>query len=176
MIRPPGGQHMIQREDASKTIPAISSDRPFTLAESDLRMRLRAFPRDAQTWYTLGSYLRSVGRFKEAEEALRKAISINPGPIHFQEELARALMDLGRFDEAYQILDWRGVGSIVSLRDEINTFRELEKPVSEEVEVISPCIECSDYTYYGCSKGGVCDSIIEWRAKIRQLAVPKPVR
>ena len=166
---------MIQREDATKTIPLISNDRPFIVAESDLRMRLRTFPRDAQTWYTLGSYLRSIGRFEEAEEALRKAITLNPGPTHFQEELARILMDQGRLDEAYQILDCRGVGSIVSLKDEINTFREVESQVSQEAEVTSPCVACHDYTYYGCSKGGACDSIIHWRAKIRQLAVAKSI-
>jgi tetratricopeptide (TPR) repeat protein len=176
MIRPPGGQHMIQREDASKTIPAISSDRPSTLAESDLRIRLRTFPRDAHTWCTLGSYLRSMGRFEEAEEALRKAISLNPGPAHFQEELARILMAVGRLDEAYQLLDIRGNGSIAFLRDEINAFRDIESSINEEVDAISPCIACQDYSYYGCSKGGACDSIIQWRARIRELAVPRPIR
>jgi len=173
MIRPPGGQDMIQREDASKTITAISSDRPSTVTEADLRIRLRTFPRDAQTWYRLGSYLRSVKRLKEAEEALRKAISLNSGPTHFREELARTLMDLGQYDEAYQLCDSQRPPLANSLRDEIDAIRDIERTVFEETDSISPCIACAEYTYYGCSNGGVCDSVIHWRDRIRQLAVQK---
>jgi len=167
---------MIQREDASKTITVISSDRPSTVTESDLRLRLRTFPRDAQTWYKLGSYLRSIKRLREAEEALRKAISLNPGPTHFREELARTLMDLGQLDEAYQLCDAQRLPSVNSLMDEIDAFRGIERAVDEEADAVSPCIACPEYTYYGCSNGTVCDSIIHWRARIRQLAIQKAQR
>jgi tetratricopeptide (TPR) repeat protein len=164
---------MTQREDATKTIQSISSDRPSTVIESDLRMRLRTFPRDAQTWYTLGSYLHSSGRLDEAEEALRKAISLNPGPAHFLEELARILMDLGRLDEAYQLYDKRAPSSIDALRGEIGVLRRMEAAAEENTIAISPCIDCSNYTYYGCSKDGACDSIIRWRTRISQLAIQR---
>ncbi len=164
---------MIQREDASKTTRTISSDRPSTVTESDLRMRLRTFPRDAQTWYTLGSYLHSIGRLDEAEEALRKAISLNPDPAHFLEELARILMDLGRLDEAYQLYDRRAPSSIDTLRGEIDVLRRMEAAANENAVAMSPCIDCSEYTYYGCSRDGACDSIIRWRTRIRQIAIQR---
>jgi tetratricopeptide (TPR) repeat protein len=167
---------MIQREDTSKTTPAISNDRPSTVIESDLRLRLRTFPRDAQTWCTLGSYLRSMGRLEEAEEALRKAISLNPGPTHFREELGLILMALGRLDEAYRYLDHRRAESTDSLSGEVDSLRAIERAVDEEVNVISPCVDCPDYSYYGCSKGGTCESVLQWRSKIRQLAVLKARR
>jgi len=173
MIRPPGGQHMIQREDASKTISVTTSERPSTVAESDLRIRLRTFPRDAQTWYKLGFYLRSVKRLEEAEEALRKAISLNPGPTHFHEELTRTLMELGKLDEAYQLCDSQRQPVVASLTDEIESLREIEGVVNEEADAVSPCIACPDYTYYGCSNRGECQSIIHWRARIRQLTIQK---
>lgn len=164
---------MIQREDASKTASVISSDVPSTVTESDLRIRLRTFPRDAQTWYKLGFYLRSVKRLEEAEEALRKAISLNPGPTHFHEELTRTLIELGKLDEAYQLCDSQRQSTVSSLRDEIQEFREIERVVDDETDLVSPCIACPEYTYYGCSSRGVCESIIHWRARIRQLALQK---
>jgi len=96
---------MIQREETTNTTSATSNDRPSTIRESDLRTRLKTFPRDAQSWYSLGALLRSSGRLEEAESTLRRAISLNPRPTHFWEELARALMDLGRIEDAYQLYD-----------------------------------------------------------------------
>ncbi|MCK4566652.1 MAG: tetratricopeptide repeat protein, partial [Candidatus Thorarchaeota archaeon] len=92
---------MIQREETLNTTPATSIDRPSTVRESDLRTRLKTFPRDAQSWYSLGTLLRSVDRLEEAESSLRRAISLNPGPTHFWDELARVLMNMGRIEEAY---------------------------------------------------------------------------
>jgi tetratricopeptide (TPR) repeat protein len=176
MVRLPGGQHMIRREDTSKTLPVTSNDRPSTVIESDLRMRLRTFPRDAQTWFKLGSYLRSIQRLEEAEEALRKAISLNPGPTHFHQELGLILMALGRLDEAYRFLDNRKTDTTDSTSAEIGTLREIESAIEVEADVISPCVECSDYSYYGCSKGASCELVLAWRAKIRQQAMMKTNR
>jgi tetratricopeptide (TPR) repeat protein len=167
---------MIRREDTSKALPAISSDRPSTVIESDLRMRLRTFPRDAQTWFKLGSYLRSIQRLEEAEEALRKAISLNPGPAHFHQELGLILMALGRLDEAYRFLDNRRTDTTGLISNEIDALREIEGVIDAEVDVISPCVECPDYSYYGCSKGASCELVLAWRAKIRQQAMAKTNR
>lgn len=159
---------MIQREETSKVIDLTSIDRPDTLREADLRTRLRTFPRDAQSWFSLGAYLRSVGRLKEAEEALRKAISLNPGPIHFWEELARILMDMGRFEEAYNLYDSGKRTASSSIKTDFEKMRMLEKKV-DGCDETSPCISCKDYSYYGCSKGGTCESILQWRLKIRKM-------
>jgi tetratricopeptide (TPR) repeat protein len=167
---------MIQREDASKTPLLTTSDKSSAVTESDLRIRLRTFPRDAQTWFKLGSYLRSVQRLEEAEEALRKAITLNSGPAHFRHELGLVLMALGRLDEAYKFLDDRKTGSADSLSDEINSLREIEHAVDTGVDATSPCVECADYSYYGCSKGTTCELVIQWRARIRQLAMTRVPR
>ncbi|MBN2230549.1 MAG: tetratricopeptide repeat protein [Candidatus Thorarchaeota archaeon] len=161
---------MIQREETSKTSLDISNDQPSAVRESDLRTRLRTFPRDAQSWYSLGAYLRLVGRFNEAEDVLRRAISLNPGPSHFWEELARTLMDLGRIDEAYQIYDssTRGRSSITK---EIQELKQMESSRTHDIDDTSPCISCKDYTYYGCSKGGTCDAIIRWRSRAQHLSI-----
>ncbi|TFG34367.1 hypothetical protein EU527_03990 [Candidatus Thorarchaeota archaeon] len=161
---------MIQREDTSNTLGTTSIDRSTTLREADLRTRLRAFPRDAQSWFLLGTYLRSVGLLNEAEDALRKAISINSGPIHFWEELTRILMDMGRLEEAYQLYDSGKRTASPSVKKELEKMRLLELKI-KDVDETSPCISCKDYSYYGCSKGGTCDSILQWRMKIRKVTV-----
>jgi hypothetical protein len=176
MVRLPGGQHMIKREDASKTPLTTSNDRPSAVMESDLRMRLRTFPRDAQAWFNLGSHLRSAQRFEEAEEALRKAISLNPGPAHFHQELGLILIALGRLDEAYHYLDGRRSGASGSLSAEAESLREIDTIKTAEVDVVSPCVECPAYSYYGCSKGASCELVMEWRTKVRQLALARSNR
>jgi cytochrome c-type biogenesis protein CcmH/NrfG len=73
------------------------------LSEGDLRIRLKAFPKDAQSWFLLGKLLRTSSKLKPAEDALRKAISINPSPPHFWLELANVLDELGANSKATDI-------------------------------------------------------------------------
>jgi len=162
---------MIQREETDKTTTATINDRPSTVRESDLRTRLKTFPRDAQSWYSLGSLLRSTGNLEEAESSLRRAISLNPGPTHFWDELARTLMDMGRIEEAYQLYDSGTNRASTSIKKELEDLRQLERKVG--TEETSPCIACSDYSYYGCSKGMTCDAIIRWRSRAQHLSIRK---
>ncbi|MHA1136187.1 MAG: tetratricopeptide repeat protein [Candidatus Thorarchaeota archaeon] len=162
---------MIQREETTKTTPATINDRPSTVRESDLRTRLKTFPRDAQSWYSLGSLLRLTGNLEEAESALRKAISLNPGPTHFWDELARILMDTGRIEEAYQLYDGGIRRASASVKKELEDLRKLERKIDEEET--APCVSCSDYSYYGCSKGDTCDAIIRWRSRAQHLSIRK---
>ena len=162
---------MIQREDTTNTRLATINDRPSTVRESDLRTRLKTFPRDAQSWYTLGSLLRSSGNFEEAESSLRRAISLNPGPTHFWDELARTLMDMGRIEEAYQLYDGGTKRASSSIKKELEDLRQLERKI--DAEETSPCISCTDYSYYGCSKGKSCDAIIRWRSRAQHLSIRK---
>lgn len=160
-------QAMIQREETSRVADAISIDKSSNTIEVDLRTRLRTFPRDSQSWFLLGKYLRSVGRLEEAEEALRKAISFNPGPSHFWEELTRTLMDMGRLEEAYHLYDSGTRSASSSIKKELDKMMKLEEKIEDNDET-SPCISCKDYSYYGCSKGGTCESIFQWRLRIRK--------
>lgn len=162
---------MIQREEPLNTITATSHDRPSSVQESDLRTRLKTFPRDAQSWYTLGTLLRSGGRLEEAESSLRRAISLNPGPTHFWDELARTLMDMGRIEEAYQLYDGGTRSASATLRKELEDLKQLERKIDAEETV--PCVACADYSYYGCSKGKTCDAIIRWRSRAQHLSIRK---
>ncbi|MHA1614107.1 MAG: tetratricopeptide repeat protein [Candidatus Thorarchaeota archaeon] len=164
---------MIQREKTLNTSPSISNDRPSTVRESDLRTRLKTFPRDAQSWFSLGTLLRSGDRLEEAESSLRRAISLNPGPTHFWDELARVLMDMGRIEDAYQLYDGGARSSSKSLKKELENLRNLERKVN--AEETSPCISCPDYSYYGCSKGGTCSMILQWRARVRNVSVQRKI-
>jgi tetratricopeptide (TPR) repeat protein len=162
---------MIQREDTTNTSLSTSNDRPSTVRESDLRTRLKTFPRDAQSWYSLGSLLRSVSRLEEAESSLRRAISLNPGPTHFWDELARTLMDMGRIEEAYHLYDEGTRSASTSIKKELEELRQLER--KSKAEETSPCVSCPDYSYYGCSKGETCNTIIQWRARAEHLSIRK---
>jgi len=162
---------MIQREETTKTSTATIKDRPSTVRESDLRTRLKTFPRDAQSWYSLGSLLRSSGNLEEAEATLRRAISLNPGPTHFWDELARILMDQGRIEEAYQLYDSGTRRASASIKKELEDFRRIESKV--DAEETAPCMSCSDYSYYGCSKGNTCEAIIRWRSRAQHLSIRK---
>ncbi|MGY5880025.1 MAG: tetratricopeptide repeat protein [Candidatus Thorarchaeota archaeon] len=162
---------MIQREETTKALTATTNDRPSTVRESDLRTRLKTFPRDAQSWFSLGSLLRSIGNFEEAESSLRRAISLNPGPTHFWDELARTLMELGQIEEAYQLYDGGTRRASSSIKKELEDLRQLERKV--DAEETSPCIACADYSYYGCSKGKTCDAIIRWRSRAQHLSIRK---
>jgi tetratricopeptide (TPR) repeat protein len=127
--------------------------------ESDLRRRIATFPRDAHTWFSLGKYLNTRGRHREAEGAIRKAISLNPRPKQYWEEL----------EEVLSILKKTGIVKEIDRR--IDRLKKLEKSVdgarpSNVASDVSPCVSCEHYTYYGCSKGQSCDALLNWRAHL----------
>ncbi|MFX1482649.1 MAG: tetratricopeptide repeat protein [Promethearchaeota archaeon] len=170
---------MINRDESSDSTStsATTSKNSSAIYESDLRTRLATFPRDVLAWFALGKYLRSVGRLKEAEEALRKAVTINPGPIPFWEELALTLVDLGQLDEAYRICDKRMRKNNDSINRRLEELRRLERSAEEDYpQETSPCVACPEYRYYGCSRGKECDAIVRWRSAIANtgpLSKPK---
>ncbi|MHA1926425.1 MAG: hypothetical protein ACW974_10965 [Candidatus Thorarchaeota archaeon] len=131
----------------------------MSVYEADLRRRLAAFPRDAHTWFSLGKHLGSRGRHRDAEGAIRKAISLNPQPKQFWEELEKVLSQLKKsniVDEIDRRID--RLKEIEESVDEVDT-----RPASSDV---SPCVSCEHYTYYGCSKGQSCDALLSWRATL----------
>ena len=156
----------IQNESSDST-PAMAGTTKTSSAiyEADLRRRIATFPRDVLGWFALGRYLRSVGRLKEAEDALRKAVSINPGPVTIWEELALTLVDLGRIDDAYTICDQNLRRNDDSIQKRVAELRKLERSAdSQYPSETSPCVACPEYTYYGCSRGTECDAIVRWRS------------
>ncbi len=127
----------------------------MTAYESDLRRRLAAFPRNAHAWFSLGKHLSLRGRHREAENAIRKAISLNPQPKEFWEELEKTLSQLGKTN----IID--------EIDRKIDRLKQIEKHVDGvTASEISPCVSCEYYTYYGCSKGHSCDALLSWRTNL----------
>ncbi|MFW9811589.1 MAG: tetratricopeptide repeat protein [Candidatus Thorarchaeota archaeon] len=160
---------MIRRDESNDSTPtsAMTTKNTSTIYETDLRRRLATFPRDVLAWFALGKYLRSVGRLQEAEESLRKATSLNPGPLPFWEELALTLVDLGRIDEAYAICDQNLRKKDDTIVKRLEELRKLERSAGADYpEETSPCVACPEYTYYGCSRGCECDAIVRWRSAI----------
>jgi cytochrome c-type biogenesis protein CcmH/NrfG len=130
----------------------------MSVYESDLRRRIAAFPRDSYAWFSLGQHLVSRGRHHEAEGAIRKAISLNPQPRQYWEELDKVLSIL------------RGSNIIDEIDRRIDRLKEIEESIEAADALprtdISPCVSCEYYTYYGCSKGQSCDMLIHWRTKM----------
>jgi len=158
---------MIRGNESSDSMPtsAATAKTSSAIYEADLRTRIATFPRDVLAWFALGRYLRSVGRLKEAEEALRKAVSINSGPVPIWEELALTLVDLGRIDEAYTICDQNLRQNDDSIQKRVAELRKLERSADSQYPAeTSPCVACPEYTYYGCSRGTECDAIVRWRS------------
>ncbi|KXH75660.1 MAG: hypothetical protein AM326_08815 [Candidatus Thorarchaeota archaeon SMTZ-45] len=163
---------MIQRKESSDSTPTMASTTKTSSAiyEADLRTRLATFPRDVLAWFALGRYLRSVGRLREAEDALRKAVAINPKPMPFWEELALTLVDLGRIDEAYAICDKNLRRNDDSIQKRVAELRRLERSADTQYPAeTSPCVACPEYTYYGCSRGAECDAIVRWRSAMANI-------
>ena len=158
---------MLREDKTMDSIPHNQQPEDLTgsLSESDLRLRLKTFPKDAQSWFLLGKLLQSNSKLRLAEDALRKAISINPSPPHFWLELANVLDELGVNSEATDIRQELVAKAkevdVSSLHGALQASRKENSLVS-----VSPCISCSYYTYYGCRKKEQCSELIEWREKI----------
>ena len=161
----------LRNESTDSTLAmAVNTKTSSAIYEADLRTRLATFPRDVLAWFALGRYLRSVGRLAEAEDALRKVVSINPGPVPFWEELALTLVDLGRIDEAYTICDKNLRQNDDSIQKRVAELRKLERSADSELpSETSPCVACPEYTYYGCSRGSDCDAIVRWRSAMANI-------
>jgi cytochrome c-type biogenesis protein CcmH len=61
----------------------------------DLVQRLRADPDNDQGWYNLGLLYREAGRFRESEQAFRRAMQLRPENADYVAYLGEALLLLG---------------------------------------------------------------------------------
>lgn len=170
---------MLRRSDEAGS-QTIQDDRPRprSIYEQDLRMKLAAFPNDAHTWYLLAQLHHTQQNLEVAERALRKAISLNPSPIHFWYELSVVLKDMGRIEEAAtirsQLRKQRGDMSQNKFPDTIESHlsatRKDDGLKTEKPRIShSPCIDCKDYSYYGCSKSEPCANLIEWQSNLTSM-------
>ncbi len=144
--------------------------------EQNLRLRISTFPNDSHSWFLLGCVLRKQRKFKESEQALRKAVTLNPAPTVFWSELACVLQDLGHSKIDPEKLKELGPEHPESqqpdsLLDELKQtkddggLRKTEAIPRINAHLTSPCVSCRDYTYYGCRRQEACVELIQWRTQ-----------
>jgi cytochrome c-type biogenesis protein CcmH/NrfG len=74
-------------------------------AVADLRHILQRAPEDESAWLTLGMVLSSAGRWREASEALARAVELDGDVVAARLAFARALEKSGKLDDAaFQLL------------------------------------------------------------------------
>ncbi len=157
---------------ADDAVKASSND---TAKTRDLKTRVRAFPKDANSWFLLGQHLRKMNNLRGAEGALRKALNLNPLPDAFWIELAKLFSDLGIEVELADLKNWMSkdgakANIIVSLEQTLHLeeFPLLLRPTSRskvsQCFEVSPCIECPEYRYYGCTRDAPCEDYRRWRS------------
>lgn len=168
----------LQKSDTHEiTLGATPEERTIQAAqEHNLRLRISTFPNDSHSWFLLGCVLRKQERYKESEQALRRAVTLNPAPTVFWSELACVLEDLGHSPIDPERLRDIGAEHPESLQpvDLVTRLRQSKKDDSLRrseaiprinAHLTSPCVSCPDYTYYGCRRQEACTRLIEWRSK-----------
>jgi tetratricopeptide (TPR) repeat protein len=76
----------------------------FVKAAEEFRIELAENPNEAPLWIRLGDTLASMGDFKGATEAFRKALTLNPTNLLYYNYLVKALQYQGRLAEAIEVL------------------------------------------------------------------------
>jgi cytochrome c-type biogenesis protein CcmH/NrfG len=76
----------------------------FAKAAEEFRIELAENPNEAPLWIRLGDTLASMGDFKGATEAFRKALTLNPANPLYYNYLVKALQYQGRLAEAIEVL------------------------------------------------------------------------
>ncbi|MHA1960485.1 MAG: tetratricopeptide repeat protein, partial [Candidatus Thorarchaeota archaeon] len=131
--------------------------------ESDLQIRVTAFPSDAQSWFLLGCHLRLESRPAEAERALRKALSLEPERVHYWIEFALVLDDLGHKEESADILHHfrqsMKSGPSDSVVASLEATRSIDESLNGAPDDTALCVSCSDFTFYGCRRSEPCDRL-----------------
>ncbi len=84
--------------------------------ENTLRKRIRDNPRDLHSLQSLSRYLKSDGRFREAEVVCRDIVEKYPNALNAQDRLAEVCLLQGKREEAEHA--WNGV---VSKTNGLNT-------------------------------------------------------
>lgn len=75
---------------AARDVSPMTAEHFQEMAEK-LAARMRENPDDVKGWMMLGRTYRTLGRFQEAADALRKAVALNPGNANLLADLAEAL-------------------------------------------------------------------------------------
>jgi predicted Zn-dependent protease len=166
----------LQRNDTHDPITGRTpEERTIEAAqEENLRLRISTFPNDSHSWFLLGCVLRKQKRLKEAERALRRAVTLNPAPTVFWSELALVLQALGHDAIDPDQLKALGpempeseqppaIAASVRRTKREDSLRKSEAIPRMNAHVTSPCISCPDYTYYGCRRREACADLIRWR-------------
>lgn len=77
----------------------------FTKAVEQLRIEVNENRNSHSVYARFGSALTMTGNFKAASEAFRQALALNPGELSYYHNLASALQNQNRLDEATKVLE-----------------------------------------------------------------------
>lgn len=81
--------------NASATAAATQQAPSMDSMVASLQLRLRQDPDNHQGWFTLGMTYRGAGRFREAEQAFRRAAELAPREANYAAYLGEVLLILG---------------------------------------------------------------------------------
>jgi len=144
------------------------------LTRGDLRRSLhhqkRALflnPNDDRSVCSMGEILTFAGRPKEAEEWVRQSLRLNPyHPQRYWTHLARALLHLGRFDEALSVFDKIGRPRIDDLAYSVAASINIGEPSNIERTVSALVI-----AFPGFDAASFVDGLPYERAQDRDLVL-----
>jgi serine/threonine protein kinase/Flp pilus assembly protein TadD len=88
-----------------------------------LELWKRTYPRDREPHNSLAQKYDDLGQFEKAEEEAREAIRLNPNAASGYSILATALVGLGRFDEAKEIICHAVLQKLESTKMHQNLYR-----------------------------------------------------
>jgi tetratricopeptide (TPR) repeat protein/MFS family permease len=97
----------------------------FAKAVEQLRIETTENPNSHSVYARLGGALTMMGDFKAASEAFRQALALNPGELSYYYNLADALQNRNRLDEAINVLQ-EGI-KFMSSNGQIEAATELKK-------------------------------------------------
>jgi tetratricopeptide (TPR) repeat protein len=93
----------------------------YPLAESWFRKSLEEFPQNVNAYQLLGSMYAEQGAWEKAARAYELALRLRPDKLEFHDQRARALVRIGRYEEAEK--DLRYVAE--QMRDDANAWKAL---------------------------------------------------
>ena len=101
VVEPLGGDRDLARQHQAAGLEALQGNR-LTGAITELAQAVRTAPQDAALHNSLGVALLAKGKSRYAATAFRTAVSLDPGLVEAQYNLADTLWRLGRATEAIE--------------------------------------------------------------------------
>ncbi|NOZ52241.1 MAG: tetratricopeptide repeat protein [Gammaproteobacteria bacterium] len=96
-------QSVVNNSVSFAEIKQLMLKKQYPMAEAKLRLRIVKLPNDAMAWANLGLVLNETNRTNKAEQALRKAVSINAHFVAAYVHLAAVLKRQGKIRQSLDV-------------------------------------------------------------------------